>query len=306
MNPKTFLLRQISYSGLNELNACERKFQIDKFSLGRESTDVNLAFGSAVGAGVQSLWLTDGNLDKATLATFLAWDTDFFEQREKTKKSIGHALHAVRSFVPFYELLSQEWTLAEIDGKPAIEFSLLVEFPDRFRYRAFADVLLQNKETGQLAVLELKTTGSNIEHEAMYRNSDQGTSYSLIVDQIQKREGKESSYFYVIYFSFKSQAQEWVPYYFPKTLIDKARWIKTILVDISYIQDREKENYFPMRGNNCMAFGRPCRYFEACGLPDEAVFSSDLVLQEKMEKEKEREYSFMVPLSEIVEGYLSK
>lgn len=303
MTPSSsYILRQISYSGLNELNACERKFVIDRLSIYPRSSSIDTAFGSAVGAGVQALWLSEGSLDAAILAIFKAWDVSFAEEKETTKKSIAHAVQAIHLYLPFYQILSQEWTLAEINGKPAIEFSLLVEFPGDFRYRAYADLLLQHKETGEIAVIELKTTGSNFEHEAMYKNSDQGTSYSLIVDQL----SPDASYFFVKYFSYHSKSLEWIPYDFPKRLIDKVRWIKTVLLDISHIQAREAESYWPMRGNNCMSFGKPCRYFDVCGLPDAAVFSSEELLQGKMKEEQKKVYSFVVPLEQIIKGYLEK
>ena len=295
------LLRQISYSGLGEFRSCERRFYLDKLTTSSRDSTVDTAFGRAVGSGVQTLWRT-GNLQAAKATTFFQWDTEFSATKDSAKKSIGFALKAVEAFVPLWQILSLEWTLAEIDGVPAVEYSLLIEFPNGFRYRSYVDLILRHKETGEFCIIELKTNGSTWSHEATYRNSDQGISYSLVLDHI----AVGHSNYWVKYFVFMSKLQEWVPYDFPKSLLDKVRWMKTTLGDIHAIEKCEKENYWPMRGAHCMDYGKPCRYFEICQLQDKALLSSSAVLKEKLQTELDRKYSFVIPLKQIVDNYLSE
>jgi len=296
---KEGLVRQISYSGLGEFRSCERRYYLDKLTVSQKEGTVDTAFGRAVGSGVQELWAT-GDIQKAKARCFFSWDVEFSATKDSTKKSIGHALKAVETFVPFWQILSTEWELAVIDGVPAVEYSLLIEFPDGFRYRAFVDLILVNRETGEYCIIELKTNGSTWSHEATYRNSDQGISYALVLDHL----AVGYSNYWVKYFVFMSKLQEWVPYDFPKSLLDKVRWMKTTLGDIKAIEKCEEQNYWPMRGGSCMDYGRPCRYFEVCQLQDKALTAPSLLLKEKLESEMKRKYSFIIPIKQIVENYL--
>lgn len=299
MTPLQQLVRQISYSSLNEFRTCERKYVLDKASLSEKSTNIDFAFGSAVASACQTLWLTD-SVDQGLLAIFRSWDTDFFEEKPRAKKAIFFAVQALRNYLPFYQIFRREWELATIDGKPCIEFSLKIELPDGFLYRAYADLILRNIESGELAVNEFKTDGSSFKQEAKYRNSDQGTSYSLLVDQL----APDTSSFWVNYPVYYSPLQEWEFYSFPKTLVNKAKWLRTTLGDIRHIKECEEGNYWPMRGGSCLQYNKPCRYFETCTLVDKALFASEEFLADKVKKEQEKEYSFVIPIEKIVANYL--
>jgi hypothetical protein len=297
---RAYLIRQVSYSGLGEFRTCERKYYLDKLSVGRGDSTADTAFGHAVGAGVQALWRFNGDIEKAAAACFFAWDTDFLAEKESTKKSIGYALKAVQAYLPFWQVLSREWELAVIDGIPCIEYSLVLEFPNGFRYRSFVDFILQNKETGEIQINEIKTTGAKYEHEAMYGNSDQGLAYNVIADLL--APGKNS--FWVDYWSYFTNKGEWVNFPFAKSLVDKARWLKTTLTDLDAIAKCEKEDYWPTRGHSCMHFGRPCIYYGTCKLPDRFLASSNELLAGKMEKEQKKTYSFVVKVEDVLREYL--
>src|SRR6185369_9036139 len=67
-------LHFVSYSSLNLFHLCPRKLELQKMGAGGiEVTSRDLAFGSAVGAGVQEL-LISGDRNKAWLAAFIAWN----------------------------------------------------------------------------------------------------------------------------------------------------------------------------------------------------------------------------------------
>lgn len=300
MTPLQTLIRQISYSSLGDFNSCERYYILRKATLAPESESIDLCFGKAVGTGVQTLWLT-GSLDQAKMAIFTSWTCDFHEEKPTTKKSLAHALQALTLYHPYYLLLSKDWELATINGVPCVEFSLKIEMPDGFLYRAYADLVLKHKTEKELIVQEVKTDGGSLRHEAKYENSDQGTSYSLTIDQIDP----EASSFYVNYPVYYSKMMDWEFYQFSKTLVNKARWLRTSLIDIKRIKECEDTNYWPMRGANCMHFGRVCKFFGTCSLSDQALFASDNSLAEKVAQEEAKEYSFVVPLEKIVEGYLT-
>jgi hypothetical protein len=304
MTPIQRLIRQISYSSNGAFRACERKFILDKATARDGTENIDLCFGKAVAAGCQTLWLT-GNLDKATLEVFKEWTTSFEDEKQRARKSLVFAIRAVQLYYPYYLLLSKDWKLAELNGVPCIEFSLKIEFPDGFIYRAYTDLILQHRTSGELGVQEFKTDGGTFKHEAKYKNSDQGTSYSLVIDQLDPEASSFWVTYPVFYSAFANEGDRWEFYQFPKTLVDKAKWLRTTLLDIKHIQECEAGDYWPKRGGSCMAFGRPCNYFETCDFSDKALFSSDELLAKKVEEEEGKTYSFVVPIEKIVENYLS-
>lgn len=294
------LLKRISYSSLAEFRICERRYFLDKLTTGERESSVDTAFGSALGQGVQTLWLTD-NVGKAKLACFTGWDTGFYEEKPSANKSIAYVLRAFEAYLPVYNILSQMYEVAEINGKKAIEYSLAIEFPGGFVYRSYVDIILRSKATDVLTLVELKTTGTTWAHEAQYKNSDQGTSYGLPIDQM---IGEESN-LWITYQPFYTKLKEWKQYEFPKQLMDKARWLKTTMQDVADISRAIESGYWPMRGSACMSFGRPCRYFETCQMSDQSLVASPEALRKKLRKELKIDYNFVIPVATVIEGYLS-
>ena len=70
-----------------------------------------------------------------------------------------------------------------VDGKPAAELGLRVTVGE-FVYRGFVDLVLKNKFTGEIAVLECKTTSSRVALEAQYGMSNQSLGYAVVLDKI--------------------------------------------------------------------------------------------------------------------------
>jgi hypothetical protein len=276
-----------------------------------ESKD--LAFGSAVGEGVQEL-LVSGDINKAMLKAFMAWNLDLFfgmdmfeddpKKKKHHKKSFPYVIKALKDFLPYLWTLSNEWELLYFDhqGKtiPAVELSAVVVFPDGFRYRLFIDAVLRHKETNKLLVVELKTTGAKWIHEAQYANSNQALSYSIILDKI--APGNAS--YIVWYFVYCSELEKWEPMDFAKSKLDKANWVRTVLFDFRRIRDCIDNNFFPKQGENCMQFGRPCQYFGACDMSKESLYAGIGVLQEKVEKELATPYHFQFTIEEIIDQQL--
>jgi len=171
-------LKQISYSSVLNLHSCPRRFQLsklqEKVSLDSEGnplpeTNVTFAYGHAVGAGIQE-YLLSQDLFRAVWKAFLEWDADLLDEETKAQKSIWFAVHAVEKFVPVYNGTHlDEYELCYVDNLPAIELSFSIVLPNGFIYRGFVDAVLKHKHTGQLLVLELKTTSLTNIDEAQYR-----------------------------------------------------------------------------------------------------------------------------------------
>ena len=307
---KIWLLQQTSYSSSLVLHSCPRKYQLDKLRAERETKEqdeigsVHFAFGHAVGAGIQSAFLPNANIDACYWAAFKAWDFPLLEEEAgaKSRKSFWHALRAIDAAWHLSEALKQEgWELAYFDGKPAIEFSFRVEFPGGFKYRAFIDIILVNSVSGKYKIVEVKTTGATWISEAMYGNSAQALSYGIVLDYLVK----DFSSYDVLYLVYKTKTMEWEAMPFTKTRQVKAEWIRNTLNDNRTISQCIEEDYWPKHGESCFEYFKPCQYFGTCGYSDQYLgLDNEDRFNAAIDKELEKKYSVDITLNDLLKHQL--
>ncbi len=253
-----------SYSMLNELHRCARKYQLIKARAaggGSGGNNVDFAFGHAVGSGIQA-WLIDGDMDAAIFNGMMAWKLPYSADNPKTKKSIWEATLAVQKYAEFHNEALDEWQVwVTPDGKPAIELSICVDFENGYKHYVHIDVILENKRTGQLAVQENKTTSFRAADEALYANSNQALGYAAVVDML-----SENTSFEVFYCVYSSTQREWQLFPFTKFTSLKAEWIAAVRLDHAMISTYSKLSFFPKNGDSCFAFNRRCEFFGTCNL----------------------------------------
>ena len=306
-------LKLLSHNSQLTLHGCPRKFYLyrmlkKQLAEGIERGDIHTDFGGIVGYGCQQL-LTGSPRQKTMVEMLSKWRLELEEDTEKRqKKTFFHALHAVEKFENFllerlgnYELVQ----LGEEGGEePAIELGFEIDCGGGFSYRGLLDALLVNKNNGNFAVWEGKTTSGRAD-EAMYRNSNQGLSYSVVVDAIAKRLGHPTGASYeVLYGVYKSVAEEWELFPVKKNYVDRAMWIKSLLLDIERIQQYADAELFPMHGEHCYNYFRQCEYFGVCNMSDTYLVGDS----EKVEqlKEDDGKYFFKFTLDELVAAQLEK
>lgn len=272
-------IKQLSYSSIGTLHTCPRRFMFDKLlqSLKAESTgSVTFAFGHAVGEGVQQT-LLGLSRDEVIWKMFLEWDYDLLESMKAAKKSFPLAVLAVDKFRDAMQsaedsyFSSHNWDdyeVATIKGKPALELSFEIELPKGYRYRGFIDAVLVHKETGELLVVEIKTTGFTNIHEAMYKNSAQALGYTLVLDTL---DNEVSNSFEVLYLVYKTKDQSYEMMPFPKYFNQKVEWVEEMLFTCNEINFRLSQDLFSTRGSGCYSFFKPCKYLDVCGMPNEVL-----------------------------------
>jgi PD-(D/E)XK nuclease superfamily len=268
-----------SYSLLLELHSCPRKLQLARHNAGKDSNpldNIDFAFGHAVGAGVQSLFQT-GNLQTALFNSFMAWNISFDARIQKSKKSIWEAAIAVEKFLPVIVESLEEWELVWIGNedtlKPGIELAFSIDCNNGYKHYGHIDVVLKNKVTGEVAVIELKTTGLKYAEEAVYANSSQATGYSIILDTI----FPGISSYEVFHFIYSSSDREWTAMPFTKTVSHKSEWIKDLLLDHAMLDKYEELRFYPKRGESCYNYFRRCEFFGSCNIvPDESLPRLDM------------------------------
>ena len=94
----------------------------------------------------------------------------------------------------------------------------------------------------------------------------------MVLDSIAK-DIKASSSYYVLYLVYKSGKMEYETMLFPKNRVKRAHFINSLLVDIETAKMYASVNYYPMYGESCFDYFRPCEFLDSCGLSDESLLT---------------------------------
>jgi hypothetical protein len=297
-----YRVRQLSYSSLLSLHSCPRKFQLYKLRSSHRTeeaikTTITFSFGHVVGDAIQKV-LEGWDEDKVIFAMFMGWHTDLMNSDAKAKKSFWSAVIAIQNFISLRKAgFLEDYELVYYDGKPATELSFCINLPDGFRLRGFVDAVLRHKITGKIVVLECKTTGSVTINPATYKNSAQAIGYSIVLDVLYPN----LSSYEVLYLIYQTGQREYLTIPFTKTYLQRALWIRELLLDVEMIKLYEEAEVYPMHGESCISFGRDCEYLQSCNLSTEYL-TNKCTPQE----EDKTEYQINLSLTDLLEAQLRK
>jgi len=298
----------LSYSSLLTLHNCPREFQLYKLQAPIEIDEellgqsITFAYGTVVGNGVQNS-LQNASPSQIIFNAFLDWSPDLFAENTKQNKSFFKAVHAINQFSSIRNSsFLRDWELVTYNGKPACELSFVIEFPDGFKYRGFVDAVLRHSVTGEVLVLEVKTTASPNINPTQYKNSAQAIGYSIVLDAI----FPELSSYKVLYCAYSTTSEEYNLIPFDKSYYQRALWIRELLLDIETIKLYEEASVYPMHGESCFRFFRECNYFNTCTLSTERI-TSPLTpeIESKLESELS-EYQIKITLADLISAQISK
>lgn len=298
-----YRIRQLSYSSLLTLHTCPRKFELYKKRTEHrteesETSTITFSFGHVVGEAIQ-LALTPGvTYEQIVMKMFTTWHADLFSYDELGAKSFWDAMIALKRFISLREAgFLSEYELVYHEGKPACELSFCINFPDGFRYRGFVDVVLRQCTTGEVLVLELKTTGSKALSPTTYKNSAQAIGYSIVLDAI----FDHLSSYRVLYLIYQTHSREYTQIPFTKTYLQRALWIRELLLDIETIKMYEEAGVYPMHGESCYNFFRDCEYLASC------TMSNTHITKPCTEANEDKtEYQINLTLADLLNNQLGK
>lgn len=301
-------LKQLSYSAMLTLHSCPRRFQLDRLQAVKEDDDTNgssvtFAYGHVVGQGIQHV-LEKRSADEMLWQAFLMWEPDLLADNPKQNKSIWEAIAAVQKFAAMYEDQGflDGWELAYHNGAPCTELSFLVHLPDGFVYRGFVDAVLQHTASGEIMVLECKTTSSYAINAATYKNSAQAIGYSVVLDHL----FPEASSYEVLYLIYKSKTREYETLPFTKSYLQRALWIRELLLDIDLLKLYENADCYPMHGESCLPFFRECEYLYTCTLSTDRLTDPISAEQEASIIAKQADYAIHISLNDLINSQLRK
>jgi hypothetical protein len=294
------------------LHSCQKRWQLDelggKVPEGEEEKgSIHFAFGHAVGAGIQTLFLPGKTKQDAQLACLLAWDVPLDETLPEKKKSFWYALRAMDLAEHLVrEIQTEGWELAVLQDIPAVEFSFVIDLPDGFTFAAHVDLILYHLGKDKYRIVEVKTDFMTTPNEAKYGNSSQGLAYSIALDYLVKHK---TSYD-VLYVIYSCPSMQFFMFPFPKSNLAKVEWLRDILYDCEIVKNLIKTNYFPKRGESCFNFFKVCPYYGGCGYGDEYLGINsekilDVLIQKKQQNTKinqhnKRGYDIRIPLEELL------
>lgn len=308
---KTFLLKNMSYSSNLVLHSCPKRRQLEalggKVEEEEQKGSVHFAFGHAIGAGIQTLFMPGKTKNDARLAALLAWDIPLTAELPEKKKSFWYALKAIDLAEHLVaEIQSEGWELATLDGVPAVEYSFVIKLPNGFRFAAHIDLILYHRERDKYRVVEVKSSGFKNIPEAIYGNSSQSLSYSIVLDYLVKHK----TVYDVLYIAYSCPSMEFTMFAFAKSNLAKVEWIRDILYDCEVMQKLIDTNYFPKRGESCYAFFSVCQFYGSCGYGDEFLGLDnekmlDALVKKQLEntqidKNNKRGYDLELDLEELL------
>jgi hypothetical protein len=299
-SPYPFSKIRLSHSALEILQACEQKFEIERFFKGSKVEEANPDFiwGKSYGIGFQEYLLTR-DMDQAIWKVFLSY-TPWVEKDSKQFWKIIHGLvvnqEKIDTFLETYELV-------QFHKVPAIELGIKIIIDDVFYYVGFIDAVVKNKQSGKYAILECKSTGSSLyEIDPMYRHSGQGIGYSIGLDTIVGETLTDYDIIYpVLQYPSRLASTPIIHFLrFEKNLLDRLQWFITLQLDVDKIKTMFQLNHFPKRSTACLAYNRVCPHYGTCHL---------LSIREYKDEEPdphEKKYSFTFLLQDIIEEHLRR
>lgn len=289
---------RLSHSALKTFNTCERKFQLERLLKGAPDKEdsSHTVFGKAFGIFVSTYFLTQDQ----ELSIYKAWLAYFpiIEDEAKTEESL---IIACLSAIPSIDLLVEGYEVATFNFKPAVELSFRLDIDENCYFVGYVDLVLRSKITSKTAILEVKTTGLGLlDLSPVFQNSGQALGYSICLDQVVGEAQAEYEVIYLIsqlnkktFGSVKTHVMT-----FGKTLADRFNWFIALKMDADRLAAMLDTQVFPMRGDSCLQFMRPCQHFNTCQLHS---------LDRKKEIPiDEIDYQFRFNLEEVIENHINR
>lgn len=302
-----------SYSLLSKLHECPRAYELDKLEANSKLKRIDIdapmnldfAYGHAVGAGIQTYAAT-GSLTASIFAAMTAWRAPWdaeklSKQGRATGKSLTMATLAVQKFSYWWAENMSDWEVVVLpSGKKAVELAFAVDFQNGKYHFGHIDVMLRNRASGAFAVWEGKTTGFENVNEAMYANSSQALGYSVVVDAIAAELGADGTEYEVLYIVYSSASREFQLLPFGKTRAQRAEWLQDVLLDHAMIDQYEKIQFYPKRGESCLGrYGFTCKWFGSCSMRNSSLFPG-VELSQLHDVDSVEALDFKFKLSELV------
>lgn len=297
---------RLSYSTLELLHGCERKFQKTKLLHNPNARDESpaMVFGSSMGAAWQHYFVlrsfghsVQESIDSALWEAYI----NYWPILEDDRRFQERAYYIMIRSVDFLEKQLKEWEIALFNGRPASELSFNLDINKRFYFVGAIDLVLRHRRSGRYAVVDIKTTSIYGEDlTPQFKFSDQTLGYTIVIDKV---AGEEVTQYDTVYWVCQMPSRgieslyqpNFKEYVFPKTLKDRFDWFLKVYLDVNYIQTLAELDAYPKRGSHCMSFNKVCMFFNECQFTHSdtpAIYVPD-----------DKKYDFSYDLDSILEDH---
>jgi hypothetical protein len=287
---------RLSYSTLETLYTCERKYQLEHLLVNGipRGENEHFSFGHCIGDGIAHYMVHQDR--EAALAS--AW-LSYWPQIETDKKNQAKAIVTLEVAFNALDNVLQDYEVVFFEGKPAVELSFRLNVDDFYYYAGHIDIVVRNKWTGKYFIFEVKTTGLDLHDiSPLYANSGQALGYSIILDRIVGEEVTNYGVLYCVCQLGKGYTPQVKILPFEKNLLDRLNWFMSLGMDVERLKRMEELGVYPKRGGSCLQYMRPCAHFNVCGL--HGLDKSAGVVEDK------EEYQFVYQLDELVEDHINR
>ncbi len=151
-------LIHISFSELTQHRECGHKHLIEKYlKLAVSPTSIHLIFGNGIHSAIES-----GIRDKLNIEERINHFKEYFTKEMMNKMRDTKDYENVESFTQqgehILKLLSTEKILEKYD-LVGVEMSLYEKLFNNFHFKGFIDLVLKDKKTGRILIIDWKTSG---------------------------------------------------------------------------------------------------------------------------------------------------
>lgn len=285
---------RVSYSSLNLLANCARKFEFNKL-FPRRARDYD-TFAADVGTALHRAYqnyLAYRDESKAVWALMENYPYEGAWNQENEDRSI------LACTVTLEEMLSSaamvEYRVAEIhkpDGTvaPAIEvpFELYLDgiiLPDGrgIAITGSIDAFLRHVMTDAFRTCDIKTHRRTLpDATAKYKYDTQQVPYAIVLEHVMNHAIDE---FEVLYLdTFIDLADPRVTLYpYEKDTNAIQEWLLNTVLKCQQIQRYMEMDYFPRTDGGCLSFNRPCYFLDICEIRDKQKIETWLLEGEEPE-----------------------
>lgn len=295
---------KVSYSSLNLLDTCMRKFEFNKLypRRARDPDQFAADVGSALHHGYQH-YLTHGDEDAATWQLMLDYPyIGEFSQRTDDR-SLEACISTLDEMMHYGKM--EEWELMTIkrpptdeeresglDGVivPAIEvpFELRlkgIDLPDGrgIAFTGFMDAAMRHRVTDRVRTMDIKTNRRTMEDATpKYKFDGQQIPYGIVLEHIVGNRVEEFEVLYLdCYVDLVAPRVQLYP--FRKDSSDIQDWLINTVLAAQRIQRSMEMDYFPRTNGGCMSWNRPCYFLDICEIRDREQITDWLLMGDEPE-----------------------
>jgi hypothetical protein len=147
-----------------------------------------------------------------------------------------------------------------------VELGFGIQYHNGTWERGYIDLVLQNKHTKEIVVLEVKTSGAlSVGTDADWHNSPQGLMYVIIVQYLLAQHDVHVNS-RVLYIEYNKRHKQYTIFPFEKPAREQAEFLIACMYDVKMREMLFDAKVKLLKSGKCKSYGRQCDFFGVCDL----------------------------------------